>query len=77
MAFTENDANFASIADGIVKARQLDPHRRFAVAIERTTGAIDNGVQEALELAQQTTDAASFSKLLGTPGRSNKGAWEW
>lgn len=72
MAFTENDTNFASIADGIVKARQLDPHRRFAVAIERTTGAIDNGVQEALELAQQTTDAASFSKLLGTPGRSNK-----
>ncbi len=72
MAFTESDANFASIVDGIVRARKIDPDRRFAVAIERTTGAIDNGVQEALELAQQTVEVASFLKLLETPGRSNK-----
>ena len=72
MSFTENDANFASVVDGIVKARKIEPDRRFAVAIERTTGAIDNGVQEALELAQQTIDVASFLKLLETPGRSNK-----
>ena len=72
MAFTESDANFASIVDAIVRARVIEPNRRFAVAIERTTGAIDNGVQEALELAQQTVEAASFLKLLETPGRSNK-----
>lgn len=72
MAFTENDANFQSVVDGIVRARKIDPDRRFAVAIERTTGVIENGVQEALELAQQTIDAASFRKLLETPGRSNK-----
>ena len=72
MAFTESDANFALIVDGIVRARKIDPHRRFAVAIERTTSVIDNGVQEALELAQQTVDVASFLKLLETPGRSNK-----
>ncbi|WNZ54060.1 hypothetical protein QT397_02100 (plasmid) [Microbulbifer sp. MKSA007] len=72
MAFTKTDANFASIMDAIVKARKIEPHRRFAVAIERTTGAIDNGVQEALELAQQTINVASFLKLLETPGRSNK-----
>lgn len=72
MAFTESDANFASIVDAIVRARKIEPNRRFAVAIERTTGAIDNGAQEALELAQQTIDAASFLKLLETPGRSNK-----
>ncbi len=72
MAFTENDANFASIVDAVVRARKIEPNRRFAVAIERTTGAIDNGVQEALELAQQTIGTASFLKLLETPGRSNK-----
>ncbi|MBU0662958.1 MAG: hypothetical protein KJ990_00280 [Proteobacteria bacterium] len=72
MAFTENDANFQSVVDGIVRARKIEPDRRFAVAIERTTGVIENGVQEALELAQQTIDAASFLKLLETPGRSNK-----
>ncbi|MFQ1702928.1 hypothetical protein ACJ5NV_20350 [Loktanella agnita] len=72
MAFTENNANFASIVDAIVRARKIEPDRRFAVAIERTTGAIDNGVQEALELAQQTIAAASFLKLLETPRRSNK-----
>ncbi|SKA26989.1 hypothetical protein SAMN02745446_03714, partial [Desulfococcus multivorans DSM 2059] len=72
MAFTENDANFQSVVDGIVKARKIEPDRRFAVAIERTTGVIENGVQEALELAQQTIDEASFLRLLETPGRSNK-----
>jgi hypothetical protein len=72
MAFTIKDANFASVVAGIVKARKLDPYRRFAVAIERTTGVIDNGVQEVLELAQQTVDNASFLTLLNTPGRSNK-----
>ena len=72
MSFTENDANFASIVEGIVNARKAEPNRRFAVAIERTTGAIENGVQEVLELAQQTDDAASFLKLLETPGRGNK-----
>ncbi|HDO51477.1 MAG TPA: hypothetical protein ENH05_01930 [Rhizobiales bacterium] len=72
MAFTENDAKFQSVVDGIVRARKIEPDRRFAVAIERTTGVIENGVQEVLELAQQTIDAASFLKLLETPGRSNK-----
>jgi hypothetical protein len=72
MAFTENDANFQSVVDGIVRAREIEPDRRFTVAIERTTGVIENGVQEVLELAQQTIDAASFLKLLETPGRSNK-----
>jgi hypothetical protein len=72
MAFTENDANFQTVVDGIVRARKIEPDRRFAVAIERTTGVIENGVQEVLELAQQTIDAGSFLKLLETPGRSNK-----
>lgn len=72
MAFTENDANFQSVVDGIVRARKIQPDRRFAVAIERTTGVIENGVQEVLELAQQTIDAASFLKLLETDGRYNK-----
>lgn len=72
MAFTENDANFQSVVYGIVRAREIEPERRFAVAIERTTGVIENGVQEVLELAQQTIDASSFLKLLETLGRSNK-----
>ncbi len=72
IAFTQKDANFASIVDGIVRARKIEPNRRFAVAIERTTGAIESGVQEALELSQQTIDAASFLRLLETPGRGNK-----
>lgn len=72
MAFTKKDTDFASVVAAIVRARKVEPGRRFAVAIERTTGAIENGVQEALELAQQTIDVASFLKLLETPGRSNK-----
>ncbi|MDE0305658.1 MAG: hypothetical protein OXI87_12395 [Albidovulum sp.] len=71
MSFTKNDANFASIVEGIVKARKTEPSRRFAAAIERTTGAIENGVQEALELAQRTVDASEFLRLLKTPGRTN------
>ncbi len=69
--FTKSDVNFPSIVKGIIRARKHDPSRRFAVAIERTTGAIDNGVQEVLELAQQTVDVKSFIKHLQTPGRSN------
>ncbi len=72
MAFTEKDANFASIVDAIVRARKIEPDRRFAVAIERTTGAIENGVQEALELAHQTIGVESFLELLETPGRGNR-----
>lgn len=72
MAFTENDANFQSVVDGIVRARKIQQDRCFAVAIERTTGVIENGVQEVLELAQQTIDAESFLKLLETHGRGNK-----
>lgn len=72
ISFTENDANFAAIVGGIVRARKIEANRRFAVAIERTTSVIDNGVQEALELAQQTINVASFLKLLEAPGRSNK-----
>ncbi|MEW8492481.1 MAG: hypothetical protein AB2604_01650 [Candidatus Thiodiazotropha taylori] len=71
MSFTENDTNFQSVVDGIVRARKIEPDRRFAVAIERTTGVIEKGVQEVLELAQQTIDVVSFLKLLETPGRSN------
>ena len=71
MAFTEADENFSSIVAGVVAARKLDPERRFAVAIERTTGPIESGVQEALELAKNTPTAAAFFDLLNTPGRSN------
>jgi len=69
--FTESDDNFSSVVEKIVEARKIDPSRRFAVAIERTTGTIENGVQEALELAQQTVDATSFLKLLEVEGRYN------
>ena len=71
IAFTEKDADFRSVVDRIVRARTNAPNRRFVVAIERTTGVIENGVQEALELSQQTIDAASFLRLLETPGRGN------
>ena len=71
MSFTEGDNNFASIAAKIVEVRKTDPARRFAVAIERTSGPIENGVQEALELSRHSTDAAAFLTLLSTPGRSN------
>lgn len=71
MAFTQKDDNFASIVAGIVKGRKTDLARRFAVAIERTSGSIENGVQEALELSRHSTDAKAFLTLLNTPGRSN------
>lgn len=71
MSFTDSDDNFASIAAGIVEGRNRDPARRFAVAIERTSGPIENGVQEALELSRHSTDAEAFLTLLNTPGRSN------
>lgn len=72
MAFTEADNNFAAVVAAIVESRQTDPSRRFAVAIERTSGPIENGVQEALELSRHATDAQSFLTLLGTPGRGNE-----
>jgi hypothetical protein len=72
MAFTEADNNFAAVVAAIVESRKTDPSRRFAVAIERTSGPIENGVQEALELSRHATDAQSFLTLLGTPGRGNE-----
>ena len=72
MAFTKKNPKFASIVERIVSARKTVIDRRFAVAIERTTGAIENGVQEALELAQQTIDAESFMIRLEKTGRGNK-----
>jgi hypothetical protein len=72
MAFTEADNNFAAVVAAIVESRKTDPSRRFAVAIERTSGPIENGVQEALELSRHATNAQSFLTLLGTPGRGNE-----
>lgn len=71
MSFTEADGNFLSIVAGIVDGRRADPARRFAVAIERTSGPIENGVQEVLELARHSTNSDGFLTLLNTPGRSN------
>ncbi len=74
MAFTAGDANFASVVKAIVETRRDEPdgrERRYAVAIERTSGPIENGVQEALELARSVESAKAFSTLLNTPGRSN------
>ena len=71
MSFTVGDDTFASIAADIVDARKTDPTRRFAVAIERTSRPIENGVQEALELSRHSTDAEAFLTLLNMPGRSN------
>lgn len=72
MAFTEGDSNFSAVVAAIVEGRIKDASRRFAVAIERTSGPIENGVQEALELSRHATDAQSFLTLLGTPGRGNE-----
>jgi len=71
MAFTVGDENFAAVVKAIVEARRADKSRKFAAAVERTTGAIENGVQEALELARLTVDATAFFTLLNTKGRSN------
>ena len=51
MAFTESDANFDAVARMLVDGWRIDPQRRFAVAIERTSSSIDRGVQEVLELS--------------------------
>jgi hypothetical protein len=72
MSFTEGDEKFATIVAGIVEGRTKDASRRFAVALERTSGPIENGVQEALELSRHATDAQSFMTLLNTPGRGNE-----
>lgn len=72
IVFTETDRNFSVIVEGIVAGHKADPNRMFAAAIERTSGPIENGVQEALELARATTTPESFIELLDTPGRSNK-----
>ena len=65
-------SNFAAVVAAIVEGRKKDAGRRFAVAIERTSGPIENGVQEALELSRHATDAQSFMTLLNTPGRGNE-----
>lgn len=72
MSFTEGDEKFAAVVAAIVEGRKKDAGRRFAVALERTSGAIENGVQEALELSRHATDAQSFLTLLNTPGRGNE-----
>ncbi|MBU0583096.1 MAG: hypothetical protein KKB66_11340 [Alphaproteobacteria bacterium] len=72
ISFTENDEKFAAVVAAIVRSRKMDAGRRFAVALERTSGPIENGVQEALELSRHATDAQSFLALLDTPGRGNK-----
>lgn len=72
MSFTEGDEIFAAVVAAIVEGRKKDAGRRFAVALERTSGPIENGVQEALELSRHATDAQSFLTLLSTPGRGNE-----
>ncbi len=71
ISFTEGNENFSGIVKDIVAGHIADPNRMFAVAIERTTRSIENGVQEVLELARATTTADSFLELLSSPGRSN------
>lgn len=71
IAFTKSDDNFSEIVQGIVAGHDVDTNRMFAVAIERTSQAIETGVQEALELARATTTAESFYRLLRMPGRGN------
>ena len=56
----------------MVAACDKDSTRRFAVAIERTSRSIEDGVHEALELAKHVSDEASFRALLATQGRSNQ-----
>ena len=74
MAFTAGDVNFESIVKAIVETRRdlrEGQERRYAVALERTSGPIENGVQEALQLARSVESASAFYSLLNTPGRSN------
>lgn len=72
MSFSEGDEKFSAVVAGIVEGRKKGAGRRFAVALERTSGPIENGVQEALELSRHATDAQSFMTLLNTPGRGNE-----
>jgi hypothetical protein len=72
LSFTKSNTVFGDIVADMVAAQSIDPKRRFAVAIERTNGAIENGVHEALELAKHVSDEGSFRTLLATPGRSNQ-----
>jgi hypothetical protein len=74
IAFTASDKNLASIVKAIVETRRNEPdgrNRHYAVAIERTSGPIEHGVQEVLELARSVECAEVFFSLLNTPGRSN------
>ena len=74
MAFTQGDANFAAVVKAIVDTRRDETDgklRRYAVAIERTSRAIENGVQEALDLAWSVESGETFFTLLNAPGRSN------
>lgn len=72
MSFTEGSEVFAVVVAAIVEGRKKGAGRHFAVALERTSGPIENGVQEVLELSRHATDAQSFLTLLSTPGRGNE-----
>lgn len=72
LSFTVSNETFGGIVADMVGAQEEDPTRRYVVAIERTSGPIENGVHEALELAKYVSDVDSFRKLLATPGRSNQ-----
>ncbi len=60
LSFTKSNTVFGDIVADMVAAQSIDPERRFAVAIERTSGAIENGVHEALELAKHVSDEGSL-----------------
>ncbi len=64
MAFTENDANFASIVDGIVRARKIDPGRCFAVAIERTTAWLHKRASKRSQPFGEQAPSRPFESLV-------------
>ncbi|MCH9752796.1 MAG: hypothetical protein K0U61_11335, partial [Alphaproteobacteria bacterium] len=72
LSFTKSNTVFGDIVADMVAAQDQDTTRHFAVAIERTSGTIENGVHEALELATHVSDEDSFRTLLAKPGRSNQ-----
>ena len=72
LSFTVSNATFRGIIADMVAAQDIDPTRRYVVAIERTSQTIEIGVHEALELAKHVSDEDSFRTLLATPGRSNQ-----
>lgn len=72
ISFTKTSTTFAGLVADMAEGLQIDPQRRFAIAIERTTTRIENGAQEALELARLTSSHTSFFELLNTEGRSNQ-----